>query len=183
MFLKISTPLLSHFQNNKSHLMIFINLNESIKIQASQYPTGLPMNTIPTLEPLRTPAKVGAWMFVLWSVLHIWVGAEGLHQYLTGSPLSQWNMIIGGSAMPREAFVHASDAATAFAHGQLIVNFCVDVGVLVIGICDLAFLFSMVTSGVIELNAGTVGGPVIWFLALLITPWGLPRKGQAPSTS
>jgi hypothetical protein len=166
------------------------------------------MNTDPSIPSVKTPAKIGAWLFVLWSVLHIWVGAEGLHQYLTGSPLSQWNMIIGGSAMPRNAFVHASDAATAFAHGQVIVNFCVDVGgygvlglfvawmilkgqawlgyamgVLVIGIADLAFLFSMVVSGVIELNAGTVGGPVIWFLALLITPFGLPRKGQAPFVS
>jgi hypothetical protein len=42
--------------------------------------------------------------------------------------MSQWAMLLGGRAMPREAFVHASDAATAFAHGQLIVNFAVDVG-------------------------------------------------------
>jgi hypothetical protein len=33
---------------------------------------------------------------------------------------------------------------------------------------------------VIELNAGTVGGPVLWFLAVLITPLGLvPRTGAA----
>jgi hypothetical protein len=56
-------------------------------------------------------------------------------------------------------------------------------GVVVIGIADLAFLFCMVTPGVIELNAGTVGGPVIWFLALLITPFGLPSIRKTPPTS
>ena len=57
------------------------------------------------------------------------------------------------------------------------------IGVGVIGIADLAFLFSMVTPGVIELNAGTVGGPVIWFLALLITPFGLPPISKTPTPS
>jgi hypothetical protein len=36
--------------------------------------------------------------------------------------------------------------------------------------------------GIIELNAGTIGGPVLWFLAVAITPSGLPwlrpRRGQ-----
>lgn len=27
-------------------------------------------------------AKAGAWLFALWGMLHVWVGAEGLHQYL-----------------------------------------------------------------------------------------------------
>ena len=54
---------------------------------------------------------------------------------------------------------------------------------LVIGIADLAFLFSMVTPGVIVLNAGTIGGPVIWFLALLITPFGLPPISKTPTPS
>jgi len=38
----------------------------------------------------------------------------------------------------------------------------------------LAFLFSMVTPGIIELNAGSLGGPIIWFFACAITPFGLP---------
>jgi len=166
------------------------------------------MNAETNTPSVKTPAKIGAWLFVLWGVLHIWVGAAGLLQYAAGDPMGQWHMLIGGSAVPKNAFVHASDAVTAYAHAQLIVNFCVDVGgygvlglfvagmilkgqawlgyalgVVVIGICDLAFLLAMVVSGVIELNAGTVGGPVIWFLALLITPLGLPRKGQAPSVT
>ena len=151
---------------------------------------------------IRLPARVGAWLFALWSVLHIWVGAEGVRQFLTAGAPGLWNMLVGGSAVPRAGFVHATDPATVFAHSHLILNFCIDVGgygvlglfvawailkqaswtgyllgVVVIGIADLAFLFAMVVSGVIELNAGSVGGPVIWFIAVILTPFGLPRPG------
>ena len=77
-----------------------------------------------------TAAKVGGWIFALWSVLHIWVGAEGVHQYLKGGTSGLWNMLIGGRAVPRAAFVHATDPVTLFAQGQLILNFCLDVGAL-----------------------------------------------------
>ena len=49
------------------------------------------------------------------------------------------------------------------------------IGVFVIGIGDMAFLFALVTSGIIELNVATVSGPMLWFLAVIITPIGLPR--------
>ena len=149
-------------------------------------------------------AKTGAWLFALWGVLHVWVGAEGVRQYLTGGTTGLWNMLIGGGAVPRTAFVHATDPTTLFAQSQLILNFCMDVGgygvlgffvawmihqraswvgyligVVAIGIADLAFLFAMVVPGVIELNAGTVGGPVLWFLAILITPFGLPKLSKS----
>jgi hypothetical protein len=41
-----------------------------------------------------------------------------------------------------------------------------------------AFAFSWLVSGIIEMNAGSVGGPVIWFLAIVITPFGMhsPRS-------
>lgn len=153
-------------------------------------------NTQPSLGPA---AKVGAWLFVLWGILHIWVGYEGIHQYLSNGTPGLWSMLIGGAQAPRAAFVHATDAVTVYAQGQLILNFCIDVGgygvlglavawlilnraswpayfigVFVIGIADLAFLLAMVMSGVIELNAGSVGGPVIWFLAIVVTPFGMP---------
>lgn len=152
-----------------------------------------------TYTSLGTAAKVGAWLFVLWGVLHIWVGYEGIHQYLTNGTPGLWNMLIGGAQVPRTAFVHATDPVSVYAQGQLILNFCFDVGgygvlglavawlilnraswpayfigVFVIGIADLTFLFAMVMSGVIELNAGSVGGPVIWFLAIVATPFGMP---------
>ena len=146
--------------------------------------------------------KIGASLFVLWGILHVWVGAEGLHQYLVGDANDMWSMLIGGRAVPKAAFQTTTDAVTAFAQKQLILNFCIDVGgygvlglaiayliwkraswaayflgVFIIGIADLAFLFSMVTTGVIELNAGTIGGPVIWLFAIAITPWGMPKRG------
>jgi len=149
-------------------------------------------------------AKAGAWLFALWGVLHVWVGAEGVRQYLTGGTSGLWNMLIGGGAVPRTAFVHATDPTTLYAQGQLTLNFCIDVGgygvlaffvawmilqraswtgyligVVAIGIADLAFLFAMVVPGVIELNAGTVGGPVLWFLAIFITPLGLPKLSRS----
>lgn len=153
----------------------------------------------PATPKVALPVRIGAALYLLWSVLHIWVGVEGLHQYLGGDVAAQWNMLIGGSRVPLATFVHTTDAVTAFAHGQLIVNFAVDVGgygvlglfvawmlwtraswlayfmgLLLIGIADLAFLFAMVMSGVIALNAGTIGGPVLWFLAVVITPFGMP---------
>lgn len=145
------------------------------------------------------PAKIGAILFAFWGVLHIWVGYEGVHQYITNGTQGLWNLVIGGSKVSREIFVHAADPVTAYAHGQLLLNFCIDVGgygalgllvgwmiwsrgswlayfigLFIIGIADLAFLFALVTSGVIEASIPTISGPVIWFLALAITPFGLP---------
>ena len=151
-------------------------------------------------------AKIGAILFILWAVLHLWVGFEGIHQYLTGGATGLWNMLTGGTNAPHDAFKHTTDALTANAQAHLILNFCIDVagygllglvvgwyiwtrgswiayfvGVVIIGVADLAFLFSLVTSGIIGLNAGTLGGPVIWFIACLITPIGLPKCEKRPN--
>ena len=146
--------------------------------------------------------RIGAVLFGLWGVLHVWVLAEGFRQYFNGVH-GQWEMFIGGSNAPRGAFQHAVDAVTSNVHSHLLLNFTTDVGgygvlgfyvawalwkrasreaywlgLIVIGIADLAFLFFQVVPGIIEANAGTVGGPVIWFIACLITTFGL-RAGQA----
>jgi len=152
-------------------------------------------------------AKLGAVLFILWGVLHIWVGYEGLHQYLTNGTQGLWNIVVGGSKVPRSAFVHTVDPVTAYAHRQLLLNFCIDVGgygvlglvvgwliwskaswvgyfigLFIIGIGDLAFLFSLLTSGVIECSIPTISGPAIWFLAIAITPFGLPAMGKKPNS-
>lgn len=141
--------------------------------------------------------RLGAALFFLWSVLHIWVGAEGLHQFFNGVH-GQWDMLIGGVMAPKDAFQHSTDPMTSNVHAHLLVNFTTDVGgygilglfvawalwktrswsayfigLVVIGIADLGFLFSQVTSGIIELNAGTLGGPLIWAIACIVTPLGL----------
>jgi len=163
------------------------------------------MNPTNEQPAIGLPARIGALLFVLWGILHIWVGYEGIHQYLTNGTSGLWNTVVGGARVPRALYQHTTDAVTAFAQGQLLLNFCIDVGgygvlgmfvawmiwkraswtgyfigVFVIGIGDLAFLFALVTSGVIELNAGTVGGPIIWFLAIAITPFGLPPLRRQP---
>lgn len=155
-----------------------------------------------------TAAKLGALLFTLWGVLHVWVGCEGIHQYLSNGTQGLWNIVIGGSKVPRPAFVHTADPATAYAHGQLLLNFCIDVGgygvlgllvawmiwsraswvgyfigVFIIGIADLTFLFALVTSGVIEFSIPTISGPVIWFLAIAITPFGMPAIGNSANST
>jgi len=158
------------------------------------------MNTINQRPVVGMAAKIGAILFALWGILHLWVGFEGVHQYFTAGAHGLWNLLIGGINAPRETFQHSTDVVTTHAQAQLILNFCIDVGgygvlglvvaweiwrkgswlayligLLVIGIADLAFLFAMVTPGIIELNFGTISGPAIWFLAIAITPFGMPR--------
>lgn len=164
------------------------------------------MNEIQTTRSARSigiAAKVGAWLLVLWGVLHMWVGVEGLRLYVaTGTP-GMWNMVGGGRAVPSAAFVHATDPVTLFAHGQLLLNFFIDVGgygvlgffaawlilkqgswtgyfiaAVVIGIADLAFLFTQVLSGVAPMGFPQLIGPILWFLAVALTPFGLPKLGS-----
>ena len=145
-------------------------------------------------------AKMGAFLFLLWAILHIWVGAEGLHQYFTNGTKGLWDLIIGGEKVPHQKFIHSTDSTTLFAHSHLLLNFVIDVagygvlglfvawiiwkkaswigyfiGLIAIGIADLAFLFVTVLSGVAELNLPSLSGPIIWFLAIIITPFGLPK--------
>lgn len=144
--------------------------------------------------------KTGVIFLVLWSVLHIWVGAEGVKQYFISGESGLWHIMTGGSNAPYNLFQHATDLLTLNAHKHLLLNFCIDVGgygvlglflsyiiyqkgswmayfiaIVVIGICDLTFLFSMVTPGIIQLNWGSVSGPIIWFVAVGLIPFGLPK--------
>jgi uncharacterized membrane protein (Fun14 family) len=156
------------------------------------------------LQPVGMAAKAGALFLLLWGVLHIWVGAEGIHQYLVSGENGLWNLMTGGKNAGRDMFQHTTDALTANAHKHLLLNFCLDVGgygvlglflawiiykrgswfayfiaLVVIGISDLTFLFSMVTPGIIELNWGSVSGPIIWFIAVALIPFGLPKLSKS----
>jgi hypothetical protein len=144
-------------------------------------------------------ARVGAMLFVLWGILHVWVGFAGIQQYVISGATGLWYLLTGGANAPHAAFKYATDALTANAQAHLLLNFCIDVGgygvlalvvawwiwvrgswsayligVVIIGLCDLTFLFSMVTPGIVQLNPGTISGPVIWLIACLLTPFGLP---------
>lgn len=147
-----------------------------------------------------TMAKVGSILWAIWGILHVWVGYEGVHQYLSGGVRGQWATLIGGARVPRETFEYATDVGTAFAHSQLILNFCLDVGgygvlglfiawmiwahaswmayligLVAVGVADLSFLFALVTSGVIEYSFAVILGPLVWGVAVVVTPFGLPR--------
>jgi hypothetical protein len=164
------------------------------------------MESTNQVHPVGTAAKVGAVLFVLWGVLHLWVGFEGVHQYLVGGARGMWSMLLGGAHAPRAAFQHASDPMTLNAQAHLLLNFVIDVagygalgvaiapaiwsrgswsayllGVFIIGIADLTFLFAMVTSGIIEFSFETLAGPMIWALACAVTPFGLRRRSAAPA--
>lgn len=154
----------------------------------------------PQQPKLKFAGKVGAALFAFWGVLHLWVGGEGLRLYFASPAQDQWRMFIGGVNAPISAFQFPVDPVTAHVHANLILNFCLDVagygllGILVsvmlfkraswtayfmalilIGLCDLSFTFLQVTSGTIALNLPTIAGPVLWFLAVIITPFGMPR--------
>lgn len=47
-------------------------------------------------------------------------------------------------------------------------------GTVLVGFCDLSFTFLQMTSGIIQLNVPTVSGPIIWLLAVVFTPFGMP---------
>ena len=134
--------------------------------------------------------NIGALSFVLWGILHIWVGYEGLHQYVSGDLANQWHILGGGRNVPFDQVQLPTNAAMIQAHRNLILNFCLDVsgygflgvavawmlwayrsvsafliGVFIIGLADLSFLFLMVTPGIIEPNIPTISGPILWFIA------------------
>ena len=71
--------------------------------------------------------KIGAVTFLLWGILHIWVGYEGLSLYLTGDLASQWHLLVGGRNMPFDQVQLPSSAAMIEAQRHLILNFCLDV--------------------------------------------------------
>ena len=152
-------------------------------------------------------AKTGAIFLALWGILHVWVGYEGIHQYLSSDVKGMWDMLIGGSKAPHNLVQHTTDALTANVQKQLLLNFCIDVGgygvlglllaftiykngswmayfiaVVAIGICDLAFLFSLVTSGIIEYSLASISGPIIWFIAIALIPFGLPKRNSQNMT-
>ena len=112
---------------------------------------------------------------------------------------------------PHSALKLSSDPTTLYAQAGVLRNFGLDVGgygvlglfvayglwteasvlsyllgLIVIGIADLSFLyFQVYPAKIIELKFEVILGPLVWFLAILITPFGLFKKrtiGKAKST-
>lgn len=157
-------------------------------------------NAMPRSNAPHTLVKVGAALFFLWGFLHLWVGFEGLHQYIVSPAAGQWKMFIGGANAPVSRFQFPHDVVTAHVHANLILNFCLDIagygllgwfvawqlfkrpswtpfliGTVLIGVCDISFTFLQVIPGIIEPKIPTVSGPIIWILAVIATFMGLRR--------
>lgn len=163
----------------------------------ASHATTTPIEGGPTLRPL---GKLGAGLFALWGLLHLWVGYQGTVLYFSSPAQEQWRMFIGGAKAPFSAFQFPHDPVTTHVHANFLLNFCYDVagygllglfvswllfrraswiaylmGTLLVGICDMSFTFLQMTSGIIQLNVPTVSGPIIWLFAVVITPFGMPR--------
>jgi hypothetical protein len=149
-----------------------------------------------TVQPVGPFAKAGAVCWLIWAILHIWVPYGGFAEIAkSGYGIG---MMTGGLIVPKESYAHPTDFGTKTTIDALFVNFILDVGgygvvglfvmygvlqgswfayligVVCIGIADLTFLKVMVLDGVIAQNFEAVLGPIIWFVAVVITPFGLP---------
>ena len=145
-------------------------------------------------------AKIGAILFVLWGILHIWVPYGGFSDFEENGHM--FGMFTGGEMVAKTDIILPSDMKTAFTINNLFFNFVSDVGgfgvlslfiaymiwtgscpwiayligLICLGIADVAFVRYMVASGTIERTFPVVVGPLLWVLAVLITPFGLPMK-------
>lgn len=145
--------------------------------------------------------KIGSIAYIIWGILHIYVGYIGVSQYILDPNKGLWSALIGGKNMPIDKFQFATDPMTLKVTANFILNFCLDVagygllgivlgvmlwknskpwlayfiGFFIIGLADLSFLFLQVTPGHIKGDWGTYGGPVLWFIAVIILPFGLPK--------
>ncbi len=112
-------------------------------------------------------------------------------------------MFVGGRNASLSNFRLPVDPVTMHVQANLLLNFCLDVagygllglvvawlvysraswgayllGVCMIGICDMSFMFLQLTSGIISLNIASVSGPIVWLLAASTTPFGLPALSK-----
>jgi hypothetical protein len=158
-------------------------------------------NKMEIKKELNTAMKIGSMAYILWGVLHLWVGYEGIHQYIINPDKGLWGFLIGGNFAPVDKFQFATDPVTLKVHANFILNFCLDVagygilgilvgimlwkmskpwlayfiGFFIIGLGDLAFLFLQVTPEHIRGDWATYGGPALWFIAVIVLPFGLPK--------
>jgi hypothetical protein len=149
------------------------------------------------MKKIGTLAKIGSILFVLWGILHIWVPYNGFKEYYEKG--NGFDMLIGGKNVPKNEFLLPKNKKTLLALNNLFLNFVTNVGgsgvlsffvayliwegknawlayyigLICIGITDIAFLYFMIISGVIKVTFPVILGPLLWILAVIITPFGL----------
>lgn len=155
-----------------------------------------------TLAAANPFLKAGSVLFALWGLLHVYVGFMGLS--LIKSPNAGrgfFNLMIGGSAAPMASFPFPTDPTVLKVVANFGLNFTNNVagygvmgllvswllwhrksvwlaffmGTILVGLADLSFLFLQVVPGHIALTWETISGPIIWFLAVIVTCFGLPK--------
>lgn len=161
------------------------------------------MNTseVTNQKKINNALRIGSIAYIVWGILHIYVGFIGVSQYILDPNKGLWSALIGGEKMPVDKFQFATDPMTLQVTANFILNFCLDVagygilgillgvmllknikpwlayfiGFFIIGLADLSFLFLQVTPGHIKGDWGTYGGPILWFVAIVVLPFGLPK--------
>ena len=140
--------------------------------------------------------KIGAILFLLWGILHLWVPYNGFSEYYKkGTGL---HMMIGGETVGMNDLKLPKDDKTMLVINNLFLNFVTNIGssgilaiiiaymlwkginswiayligVICIGIVDLAFVWFMDLSGIIKQSFPVIVGPLLWVLAVIITPIG-----------
>lgn len=151
-------------------------------------------------------AKLGACLILLWGIIHIAFGIQGIRAFLSGDLQSQWAMFLGGANGKLEDFQFAKDGISGVIQSRVLINFSLSLGaygilallvswaiwkhgswlaywtaLIVIGLDDLAFLFNMVVTKITPFNAGTIGATILWVIAVIIIPFGLPRSRGSKS--
>ncbi|KAJ3297242.1 hypothetical protein HDU79_004366 [Rhizoclosmatium sp. JEL0117] len=161
------------------------------------------------MPQVHIATKIGAVLFLIWGILHLWVPYDAFHNFHEGGLEKAVLGIAGGPNSPLDKVQVPTDAATANLMEGLIKNFVLDVGgygvlgvavafklwtegdlfafllgLVVIGIADMSFLyFLVVPGGVIDLKFEVVLGPLLWFLAIIVTPVGLFYGAQGGKNS
>jgi hypothetical protein len=83
-------------------------------------------NKIESQNRLNTAVKIGSIAYVIWGILHIYVGYIGVSQFITDPNRGLWSALLGGDKMPVDKFQFATDPMTLKVTANFILNFCLD---------------------------------------------------------
>ena len=144
-------------------------------------------------------AKIGAVFYVLWGVLHMWLGAMMLIRLGSDGGAAILEMV--GTGVPPEELPQDVGGVTAGLLGQHAWNllwfgiFGAVVGAMlnwrnsragywanlvVISAADVGFIVAILLPGYIRIMDG-IWGPVLWLLAVAFTTVGIRQGDQQPA--
>lgn len=148
--------------------------------------------------------KIGAVAYVLWGVLHLFVGLAAVFKYFTGGPIAMLQLY-GSGLDPNSIADPGRFVANLIAHhsvnlllfGALGIVIAVTLiwkqqllgfwlNLIILGITDIAFVFALLLPGYIHPRDGIMG-PVLYVIAALFTALGfyapLPRATRSAAAA